>query len=219
VELASELSKRILANAEKRKIDGQIASKPKTITILEAGDRLLPKLKESTSEVITRHLVDKQHVEIVTSANIQEVSGDKIRLMRDGKQVELKSVIAVWTCGVKPDELAVRLVGHNKVLNRLQLTSNASVPAGMERAHNIFAIGDCNNLLPKSAQHSKQQGKYLAEQFNSDFKGDPSDVKTHFRFNPQGSMIRLSDRVFMDCPVYTGMLPLWVHHAIIGMDL
>eukprot|EP01034_Spumella_vulgaris_P022211 gene22211-28325_t len=223
VELASELSKRIMENAAKRKTDGKPEGKPKTITILEAGDRLLPRLKESTSEVITRHLVDKQHVEIITSANIKEISGGKIKLVRNGtEEMELKTTIAVWTCGVKPDELAVRLVGHNKVLNRLQLTSQTavqSVETTLEPAHNIFAIGDCNNLLPKSAQHSKQQGKYLAEQFNAEFKGDPNDVKNHFRFTSQGSMIRLSDRVFMDSPAYTGMLPLFVHHTIIGLDL
>ncbi len=223
VELASELSKRILdSNKDKKEV--------KTITILEAGDRLLPKLKESTSSVITKHLVEKQHVEIITSANITAISDGKIKLQRGGEDMELRATIAVWTCGVKSDRLAIQLLGHNNVKSHLQLPTAASatgdstladkalVPAAVSSnsaEQKIFAIGDCNNLLPKSAQNAKQQGTYLASYFNAGFAASTPP----FRFDSQGTMIRLADRVFMDSPVYTGYLPLAVHHLIIWLDL
>ena len=268
VELASELSKRIKEQAAKdavtsSKTTGTTAAGATTtgplqqITILEAGDRLLPKLKETTSAIITKHL-ESQNVKIITSANITSITRDgTIKLLQGGsgeqggvdtpKEVEIKAVVAVWTCGVKPDELAIKQIGHNNVLDQLQLVSNipsvlnsgtatatTSSGGGGAQSHNllqssnaaatkppsptpstIFAIGDCNNLLPKSAQHAKQQGAYLAQYFNSDFK----DSTPPFACHSQGSMIRLSDRIFMDSPAYTGFLPLFVHHFIIWLDI
>lgn len=211
VELASEISKKI---AEVKAKNGEAKSNKAHVTILEPSDRLLPKLKPAISEQVTEYL-KKQHINIITGANIQEINSGTIKLVRNGTEdITLKAVIAVWTCGVKPDELLTKLLGTNEVTDNLLLCTKNSKN---QRLYNIFAIGDCNNQLPKSAQHSKQQGKYLADFLNNLGFQNP-DAKS-FKFESQGQMIRLSDRVFMDSPVYTGMLPLFVHRAIIALDL
>jgi NADH dehydrogenase FAD-containing subunit len=213
VELASELSKRIL-DAGGRKSPRVTACEGealKTVTIIEPGDRLLPKLKESTSKIVTEHLA-RQKVEILTNAVIKGAEDGFLRVKVSGQEVKFKATIAVWTCGVKSDELAMRCVGHNNVTGTLALHSGTSAADGDS---NIFAIGDCNNLLPKSAQNAKQQGAYLASYFNSGFK----QSTPQFEFNSQGTMIRLADRIYMDSPVYQGFLPLWVHRVIIGLDI
>lgn len=240
VELASELSKRILdaagPNADAIK---------KTVTIVEPSSRLLPKQKEAASKKITQHL-EQQKVEILTNAVIKGTSRGHLKIMQGDKELKVKAVVAVWTCGVKPDEFAIRCMGHNNVEDKLQLPpAVAPVPAATSDAaaatnataasasintanktmcaatplhttgSNVFAIGDCNHLLPKSAQNAKQQGTFLANYFNSGFQ----ETCGSFKFQSQGSMIRLSDRIYMDSPLYTGFLPLWVHTIIIGLDI
>jgi NADH dehydrogenase len=213
VELASELSKRILDAGGRKspRITACEGETLKTVTIIEPGERLLPKLKESTSKIVTEHL-EKQKVEILTNAVIKGAEDGYLRVKVSGKEVKFKATIAVWTCGVKSDELAMRSVGHNNVTGTLALPSAASAGDGDST---IFAIGDCNNLLPKSAQNAKQQGAYLASYFNSGFH----ESTPRFEFNSQGTMIRLADRIYMDSPVYKGFLPLWVHRVIIGLDI
>jgi NADH dehydrogenase FAD-containing subunit len=216
VELASELSRRM---SQEQGVD----RRAKTVTIVEPGDRLLPKMNEAMSKVVTEHLT-AQNVEILTNSVITAAEEGVLKIVRNGNEaLTLKAVIAVWTCGVKADELAMRCIGHNTVLDTLHLphltsplleaTSPAEAPA--PSGANIFAIGDCNNLLPKSAQNAKQQGVYLANYFNSGFQ--PSTPG--YKFSSQGTMIRLADRIYMDSPLYSGFLPLWVHRLIIGLDI
>ena len=214
VELASEISKRILQN------DNQTSSNinennniSKTVTIIEPGDRLLPKLKESTSNIITKHLED-QKVQILTNAVIKSAENDYLNVTLPDRDVKLKAIVAVWTCGVKSDELAVKSIGHNSVNSTLALPYNLTETTDSTHT-SVFAIGDCNHLLPKSAQNAKQQGAYLASYFNAGLR----PTTPGYEFNSQGTMIRLSDRIYMDSPVYTGFLPLWVHRLIIGLDI
>lgn len=234
VELASELSKRILDAA-----GPNAASIKKTVTIVEPGARLLPKQKEAVSKKITQHL-EEQKVEILTNAVIKGTSRGHLKIMQGDQELKVKAVVAVWTCGVKPDEFAIRCMGHNNVADKLELppvvvpaptpvAAAPTAPGSTNTANkamcavsplhttgsNVFAIGDCNHLLPKSAQNAKQQGTFLANYFNSGFQ----ETCTAFKFQSQGSMIRLSDRIYMDSPLYTGFLPLWVHTIIIGLDI
>lgn len=210
VELASELSRRIL--------EADPAGKnSKTVTIVEPGLRLLPKMSEEISRVVTKHL-EEQKVEILTNSVITAADEGALRIVRNGsEQISLKAVIAVWTCGVKADELAMRCIGHNNVLDTLHLPSldSSLLETTVAQPANVFAIGDCNQLLPKSAQNAKQQGAYLANYFNSGFRASAGGYK----FTSQGTMIRLADRIYMDSPFYSGFLPLWVHRVIIGLDI
>lgn len=217
VELASELSRRILDAAGPKS-----AEIKKTVTIVEPGNRLLPKQKQVASELITKHLED-QKVEILTNAVIKGTVRDHLLIQQGDQELKVKAVVAVWTCGVKPDEFAIRYLGHNNVADKLQLPPVDPGTAQKQQekegkptaASSVYAIGDCNNLLPKSAQNAKQQGTYLAHYFNSGFQENASG----FKFQSQGSMIRLSDRIYMDSPMYSGFLPLWVHKVIIGLDI
>lgn len=63
----------------------------------------------------------------------------------------------------------------------------------------IFAIGDCNNILPKTAQNAEQQGKYLAKCMNNNFENTE-----HYKFNNLGYMIRLRDKTYIETPYYSG---------------
>jgi NADH dehydrogenase FAD-containing subunit len=224
--------------------------------------------------------LEDHKVRIITSAIIKGTEEDRINYVKIGDESEqpllpmlpppqqsIKAVVAVWTSGVRADDLPLQCAGHNQVHDQLQLVpqpslgesllnaiadavpgvpspadktasssvsstsstasavSDGDVLGGGSVSSNIFAIGDCNHILPKSAQNAKQQGEYLANYFNKCLlNADPSTgalppPHKKFVFTPQGSMIRLSDRVFMDSPMYTGFLPLWVHTLIIGLDI
>jgi NADH dehydrogenase len=216
VELASELSSRLTAtggNTNPRVTTCEAAPlATKGVTIIEPSSRVLPKMDPATSALITKHLQD-QRVNILTDAVIKATDDEHLLVEVRGEPVKIKAVVAVWTCGVKPDDLAVRSVGHNNVTGTLALPQPSA--AVLAPGQSIFAIGDCNHLLPKSAQNAKQQGAYLANYFNSGMK----DTVPPFTFASQGTMIRLADRIYMDSPVYTGFLPLWVHRVIIALDI
>ncbi len=204
IELASELSRRIQGPNKENSASSLGAYR--TVTILEAADRVLPRMDEAVSRAVVDHL-KTQNIHIITNANITEVGAGCVKLIQKGDlPTELETKIAVWTCGVKPDQLLIRLLGTNKVGNHLELTTTSN-------KGNIFAIGDCNQHQPKSAQNSKQQGAFLARLFNSHFT-----IPDGFQFDNQGVMIRLSDRVYVDSPYFRGAMPLFVHKFFIWLD-
>jgi NADH:ubiquinone reductase (non-electrogenic) len=90
--------------------------------------------------------------------------------------------MAIWCGGIKISELS------KKVNRELKLDNNRGIPVdkylNVENKQNIFAIGDCAySGNPPTAQVAYQQGIYLANQFNNDFK-----KKEKFVFNDKGQI-------------------------------
>jgi NADH dehydrogenase FAD-containing subunit len=90
--------------------------------------------------------------------------------------------VAIWCGGIKKSSLT------EKLLLKLQLDDKKGLPVNkhlkLKNTNNVFAIGDCaSSELPPTAQVAYQQGRYLATQFNANFKNNNT-----FIFNNQGQI-------------------------------
>ena len=98
------------------------------------------------------------------------------------KEKKINYDMAIWCGGVKISPLSIYI---NKTLgleNRFGIPVNKNLK--VENTKNIFAIGDCAySGNPPTAQVASQQGKYLANYFNNDFK----DVRP-FNFHSKGQI-------------------------------
>ena len=85
------------------------------------------------------------------------------------KNNSLNYDIAFWCGGVKPSKFSMDI---NK---KLLLNCKYGIPVDdylkVKNTNNVFAIGDCSfNKLQPTAQVAYQEGKYLAYNFNNNFK-------------------------------------------------
>lgn len=99
---------------------------------------------------------------------------------KDDKQIAYD--IAVWCGGIKKSPLT------DKLLQNLQIEHGKGIPVDsmlqVEKTKNVYAMGDCAfSGCPPTAQVAFQQGKYLAQHFNRDFKDEKP-----FRFVNKGQI-------------------------------
>lgn len=90
--------------------------------------------------------------------------------------------IAIWCGGIKKSNLT------NFINKKLNLDCRFGIPVNdylkVNTKSNVFAIGDCSySGNPPTAQVAYQQGKYLADMFNSNFK-----FKKKFNFKNKGQI-------------------------------
>jgi NADH dehydrogenase len=159
VELAgtiAELAHRTLA-ADFRRIDPRSA----TITLVEAGPRLLPYLDVSLSDY-ARQSLQKLGVEVLLGSPVTHCDEDGVIV--DSERIRSASVI--WAAGVAASPagrwLGEEMDNAGRVIVRLDL-SVASDP-------DIFVIGDAalvknrdGTIVPGIAPAAKQQGKFVAD--------------------------------------------------------
>jgi NADH dehydrogenase len=159
VELAgtiAELAHRTLA-ADFRRIDPRSA----TITLVEAGPRLLPYLDASLSDY-ARQSLEKLGVEVRLGAAVTHC--DQEGVMIDEERIKTASVI--WAAGVAASPagqwLGAEVDGAGRVIVRPDL-SVAGDP-------DIFVIGDAAHVknrdgssVPGIAPAAKQQGRFVAD--------------------------------------------------------
>jgi NADH dehydrogenase len=111
----------------------------------------------------------EQKITGVTSTAIQTKEGD----VTDAS-------LKVWTCGVRPTGLFRDLKALGPVDASLRLGGRPDV----------FAIGDCAGR--PTAQSARQQGEYLARQFNRRFPGGA------FEYKELGRIVDLEDRFVVE---------------------
>ncbi|MFL5220555.1 MAG: NAD(P)/FAD-dependent oxidoreductase [Microvirga sp.] len=187
-ELAAELhrtARQIVAHGLDR-IDPE---KDLKITLIEAGERILPALPARLSDGVMR-LLDQLGIDVRTSARVTEVQADGVKLA-DGQFVP--SELVVWAAGVKGPDVLRDLDGLESnrsqqlaVLPTLQTTIDP----------NVFAIGDCAFLMrhdeptavPPRAQAAHQQASHLARQLKRHLEQKPLEP---FRYRDFGSLVSL----------------------------
>jgi NADH:ubiquinone reductase (non-electrogenic) len=81
--------------------------------------------------------------------------------------------MAIWCGGIKSNKLTNNI--NNNLNNNckfgIPISNTLNVISPKLNFSNIFAIGDCSySKLPPTAQVAYQQGQYLANNFNKDFK-------------------------------------------------
>lgn len=188
------------------------------VSIFEMDPNLLP-IKEFDSDRETlMQYVESQGIRTLLNHTITKVcekDGKTLvtfmvgKISKDGgvptKTLEFDAVI--YTCGVKPSSEMKTKLNFKSVNRKLQVITKDDA-----LLENVYAIGDCNSLVPQSAQNAKQQGIYLANTLNNDTKCD-------YVFKSIGTVIKLNRCVYIKSNYYSGFGPAFVHNIISLLNL
>jgi len=139
------------------------------IILAEAVERVLPGFPEDLSQACEKMLKDLG-VEVMTGAFVTRITGDKVVLVKDKEEIEIKTQCVLWAAGIKASPLGKMIAGNNYGIldksHRVIVESDTSVPGHPD----IFVIGDLANYahqtgqpLPGLAPVAMQQGKYVAK--------------------------------------------------------
>ena len=160
------------------------------ITLIEAGERLLPALPEQIGGSVHKTL-KKLGVSVLTNSSVSEVTRDS--LITSSGQV-IPAILKVWVAGIKApgflkdmDGLETNRINQLQVMQTLQTT----------RDENIFAFGDCaacpnpgtERNVPPRAQVAHQQASLLAKSLKLRIEG--TDLPS-YKYTDYGSLISLS---------------------------
>ena len=157
------------------------------VSLIEAGERILPALPPRLSAAATREL-EALGVEVKTKTMITEVTDQGFRT-KDGDIIP--SVLRVWAAGVKAPEFMKTLGLETNRAN--QLVVNSSLQTTDDH---IFALGDCCSVMhsdgkpvPPRAQAAHQQSSHLVKALRARHKGQPMP---EFVYKDKGSLVSLS---------------------------
>lgn len=185
VELSAELynTAEVIASYGLKNISPELLK----VSLIEAGERILPALPPRLSAAATREL-EALGVEVKTQTMITEVT-DKGFRTKDGDVIP--SVLRVWAAGVKAPEFMKTLGLETNRAN--QLVVNSSLQTDDD---SIFALGDCCSVMhsdgrpvPPRAQAAHQQSNHLVKALRARHKGQPMP---EFVYKDKGSLVSLS---------------------------
>ena len=188
VELAAELNH--IAHELYRYGFRGISPDQVTITIVEAGNRVMPALTEKSSGAIHRQL-QKLNIKVATGELVTEVTADSV-ITKSGQVIPAD--LKVWSAGVKAPEFLAHLDGLE--VNRInQIVVNEYLQSSIDS--DVFAFGDCAQFIPPGsdspvpprAQVASQQATVLAKSLIQMVNGKPL---VQFIFKDKGSLISLS---------------------------
>ena len=159
------------------------------VTIIEAGERILPALPPRISGAAHRELT-KLGVDVKTQTFISEVT-DKGFVTKDGELIEAE--LRVWAAGVKAPEWMSSLDGLET--NRVnQLVVKPTLQTTLD--DDIFAIGDCSFMLqengtpvPPRAQAAHQQASHV---FTNIMRDREARQMKPYKYMDKGSLVNLS---------------------------
>lgn len=157
------------------------------VTLIEAGERILPALPARISAAATREL-EKLGVSVRTQTMITEATKEGFRT-KDEQLIQAQ--LMVWAAGVKAPDFMANLGLETNRANQIKV--NASLQSEDE---SIFALGDCCCVLgkdgkpvPPRAQAAHQQATHLCKALKARMQGKPMPV---FVYHDKGSLVSLS---------------------------
>lgn len=159
------------------------------VTLIEAGDRLLPALPQHISDSVRKEL-EELGVKVKTGTMITEASKNSL-LTKDGE--EIKADLMVWAAGVRVSTVTRQFDGLE--LNRInQICIKSSLQTTTDDS--IFAIGDCAFLLqkdgtpvPPRGQAANQMATVCGQNIVALFDNKPLKDFSYF---DKGSLVSLS---------------------------
>ncbi len=159
------------------------------VTIIEAGERILPALPNRISDAAHREL-SKLNIDVKTQTFVQEVTQDGF-LTKEGKLIPAE--LKVWAAGVKAPDWMHNLGGLE--CNRVnQLVVKPSLQTTLDDS--IFAIGDCSFMLqkdgtpvPPRAQAAHQQASHV---YKNIVRINTNREPTDYIYKDMGSLVNLS---------------------------
>jgi NADH dehydrogenase len=189
VELAAELhnTTRELAAYGLDKID---ADRDVKISLIEAGDRILPALPSRMSLAVDVEL-RKLRVNVFTGERVVEVS-EKGITTHSGRMIPAELV--VWAAGIKAPDFLKDIDGLET--NRInQLVVNQTLQT--TRDEHIFALGDCaacpwlghDSNVPPRAQAAHQQASLLLKTIK--YRVSRRNTLPEYHYKDYGSLVNL----------------------------
>lgn len=160
------------------------------VTLLEAGERILPALPERISAAATRELTNIG-VKVRTQTMVTSAEHNGLHT-KDGDFIEAD--LMVWAAGIKVPEFMANIGGLET--NRInQLTVNPHLQT--TRDERIFAIGDCAEFIqedgkrvPPRAQSAHQMADTCYDNLLACLHNKP--LKT-YHYKDHGSLISLAN--------------------------
>lgn len=157
------------------------------VTLIEAGDRILPALPARLAASVTQEL-ENLGVRVLTNTQVTSVTPDHFST-KDGS--EIPATMKVWAAGIKGPEFLKNLgLKHNRA-NQLVVNS-----AMQTEDVDIFALGDCASLIqedgtpvPPRAQAANQQAKHMIKVLEAHQRGQ---TLPDFKYQDRGSLVSLS---------------------------
>nr|WP_180166578.1 NAD(P)/FAD-dependent oxidoreductase [Stenotrophomonas sp. SbOxS2]NYT99430.1 NAD(P)/FAD-dependent oxidoreductase [Stenotrophomonas sp. SbOxS2] len=163
-----------------------------TVTLIEAGSKLLPAFPENISAA-TQARLESLGVKVLVRAKVNSVEPDAL-LLDDGNK--LYASVKVWAAGIKAAPLLSELDGLEtsrgnqlSVLPSLRTTRDCS----------IYAVGDCAKVSvdeglrapPPTAQVAHQQARYLVRHLPKAILQGAYPPDFHYR--DAGSLVSLAE--------------------------
>jgi NADH dehydrogenase len=162
-----------------------------TITLVEAGPRLLAAFPEDISSA-TRERLEAIGIRVMTGTQVSAATADGF-LLSDGR--ELPAALKVWAAGVKGPDFLADLDGLEATrINQLVLRPTLQTT----RDPAIYALGDCASVTPAgtdralapTAQVAHQQARYLIRSLPDALQGKPV---RDFAYRDLGALVSLGD--------------------------
>ena len=165
------------------KSDQAQVAKNISVTLVEAGPRLLPPFAPSLS-ARTKKDLEKLGVKVLLNTAVKELAHRKI-FLKDG--TSLQSEITIWAAGVKGSD-AMKDLNLPVEANRVAVEPTMQV----KNYPNVWALGDIAGAkgkdgcpLPMVAPVAIQQGKFIAKQIK---RISLNKQLEHFKYLDKGSM-------------------------------
>ncbi|KPF79485.1 NADH dehydrogenase [Brevundimonas sp. AAP58] len=161
-----------------------------SVTLVEAGPRILPALPERLSQAAKAEL-EAIGVRVITGSKVTEVTADGV--MTAGGEF-IRADLRVWASGVKGPEFLADIGGlETTPSNQLVVRDTLQTT----RDDRIFAIGDCaryvptgsDRPIPPRAQAAHQMASTAFQNLKALVRGGPLKP---FVYRDQGSLVSLS---------------------------
>jgi NADH dehydrogenase len=188
VELAgalTELARDTLAH-EFRAVDPRRAR----VILIEGAERVLNAFPADLAQRAQASL-ERLGVDIWTRATVVDVGAERVRVLRDGRELTIETRTVIWAAGVRSSELSTVL--HERAGAQLDSGGRVLVEPDLSvRGHaEIFVIGDlahCKHRgepLPGVAPVAMQQGSYVGSAILARARGAEC---APFRYVDKGNM-------------------------------
>ena len=163
--------------------DQKHAAKHVTVSLIEAGPRLLPMFSQSLSDKTKREL-ESLGVKVLVNTAVKEVEWRKIDL-KNGESIP--SEVTIWAAGVKGNP-AMEIL--SLPLDGTRLKSDPTLQ--VSNYPSVWGVGDVTGakgkdgrFLPMVAPVAMQQGRFIAAQIRRVVKGQ--ELK-NFSYKDKGAM-------------------------------
>ncbi|MEH6451528.1 MAG: NAD(P)/FAD-dependent oxidoreductase [Psychromonas sp.] len=167
-----------------------INSKDLQVSLVEAGDKILPALPERISTSAHQELV-KLGVAVRTKTMVTEATKEGL-LTKDGELIEADLI--VWAAGIKAPDFLKEIAGLET--NRAnQLVVKPTLQSTLDDS--IYAIGDCascalpnGGFVPPRAQSAHQMASLVAKNILATLANKPI---SDYKYTDYGSLVSLSN--------------------------